>query len=63
MDVNGSCSANGIDVTFFVAYLKGIQPALLYCPDCPPAGIIPIVPAIKPSEIRLPQNGKSDQMH
>ncbi len=37
MDVNGNCAANGIDITYFVAYLKGIQPGLLYCPDCPPA--------------------------
>ncbi len=39
MDVNGNCQANGIDITFFVGYLKGIQPALLFCPGCPPAGI------------------------
>jgi hypothetical protein len=36
-DVNGNCAFNGIDITFFVSYLKGGQPALLYCPDCPPA--------------------------
>jgi len=38
MDVNGSCSSNGIDITFYVSYLKGIQPALLSCADCPPVG-------------------------
>jgi hypothetical protein len=37
MDVNGNCTANGIDITYFVAYLKGQQPALRYCEDCPPA--------------------------
>ncbi len=37
MDVNGNCAVNGIDITFFVNFLKGIQPALLYCPSCPPA--------------------------
>jgi uncharacterized repeat protein (TIGR01451 family) len=37
MDVNGNCAANGIDITYFVNFLKGIQPALLYCADCPPA--------------------------
>jgi hypothetical protein len=36
MDVNGTCSVNGIDITYFVSYLKG-GPALMYCPDCPPA--------------------------
>ncbi|OGC93298.1 MAG: hypothetical protein A2W25_16315 [candidate division Zixibacteria bacterium RBG_16_53_22] len=39
MDVNGTCSTNGIDITYFVAYLKQLQPALLYCDDCPPAGL------------------------
>jgi hypothetical protein len=38
MDVNGSCSSNGIDITFYVSYLKGIQPALLSCADCPAGG-------------------------
>jgi hypothetical protein len=38
-DVNGSCSYNGLDITYGVAYLKG-GPALIYCPDCPPSGII-----------------------
>jgi hypothetical protein len=37
MDVNGNCATNGIDITFYVAYLKGIQPTLRWCPDCPPA--------------------------
>jgi len=37
MDVNGNCAANGIDITFFVAYLKQMQPAILHCIDCPPA--------------------------
>jgi len=39
MDVNGNCAANGIDITYFVSYLKGQQPSLLYCQDCPPAGL------------------------
>jgi hypothetical protein len=38
MDVNGNCQANGIDITYFVAFLKGLQPELQYCEDCPPAG-------------------------
>jgi hypothetical protein len=37
-DVNGNCAFNGIDITFYVSYLKELQPALLYCPTCPPAG-------------------------
>jgi hypothetical protein len=36
LDVNGNCTVNGIDITYFVGYLKGLQPALLYCPTCPP---------------------------
>jgi len=38
--VNGNCAANGIDITYFVSYLKGQQPALLHCANCPPAGAI-----------------------
>jgi len=49
MDVNGNCAANGIDITYFVSYLKGQQPALLYCADCPPAGMVsPPAPAVMP---------------
>jgi hypothetical protein len=49
MDVNGNCQANGIDITYFVAFLKGQQPALLHCPDCPPAAIaVPPYPAVMP---------------
>jgi hypothetical protein len=35
MDVDGSCAANGIDITYFVGFLKG-GPPLMYCPSCPP---------------------------
>jgi hypothetical protein len=45
-DVNGNCNFNGIDITFFVSYLKGGQPALLFCPDCPPEGLA--APAVMP---------------
>jgi hypothetical protein len=38
-DVNGNCAFNGIDITFFVRYLKLQVPSLLYCQDCPPAGL------------------------
>jgi hypothetical protein len=38
-DVNGNCQFNGIDVTYYVAYLKELQPALLFCPTCPPAAL------------------------
>ncbi len=47
-DVNGSCAFNGIDITFFVSYLKG-GPGLIYCPDCPPANFS--ANAIKDGEI------------
>jgi hypothetical protein len=40
IDVNGNCVVNGIDVTYFVGFLKGMQPELLFCPTCPPAGIV-----------------------
>lgn len=46
-DVNGSCNYNGLDITYAVAYLKG-GPALIPCPDCPPA--IDFLPAPKLSE-------------
>jgi hypothetical protein len=36
MDVNGNCQANGIDITYFVAFLKGLNPSLKWCLDCPP---------------------------
>jgi hypothetical protein len=39
-DVNGSCVFNGIDITYFVGYLKGTQPALSYCPSCPPVQMV-----------------------
>jgi hypothetical protein len=54
-DVNGNCQFNGIDVTYFVAYLKEQQPALLYCPTCPPAsGVAPAIqgPSIKAKAIK-----------
>jgi hypothetical protein len=51
-DVNGNCAFNGIDITYFVRYLKGQVPSLLYCADCPPAGVNPPVPAVEP--IRAP---------
>ena len=35
-DVNNSCSYNGLDITYGVAYFKG-GPAPMYCEDCPPA--------------------------
>ena len=35
-DVNGSDSYNGLDITYGVSYLKGIQTELFPCPDCPP---------------------------
>ena len=35
-DVNGNCTFNGIDITFFVNYLRGRQPRILFCQDCPP---------------------------
>lgn len=38
-DVNGNCAFNGIDITFFVRFVQGQPPGLLYCPDCPPAGL------------------------
>jgi hypothetical protein len=34
-DVNQSCTYNGLDITYMVAYLKGGS-ALQFCPDCPP---------------------------
>jgi hypothetical protein len=37
-DVNGNCAFNGVDITYFVAFLKGAQPSLVYCPECLPAG-------------------------
>lgn len=37
-DANGNCSYTGSDVTFLVGYFKGYNPAILYCPDTPPAG-------------------------
>jgi hypothetical protein len=53
MDVNGSCAVNGIDITYFVAYLKG-GAALRYCQDCPPASLMnPPAPAVQP--IKLPE--------
>src|SRR4030067_1138751 len=56
MDVNGTCSTNGIDITFFVTYLKGGQPALLYCIDCPPAGMAaPPGPAVMPVNLLTPK--------
>jgi hypothetical protein len=36
-DVNGSCAWNGVDVTYFVNYLKGIGPNIRFCDRCPPA--------------------------
>jgi hypothetical protein len=48
MDVNGNCQTNGIDITFFVAYLKGIQPALRYCSACTPAVVSTMNPVITP---------------
>jgi hypothetical protein len=47
-DVNGNCAFNGIDITYFVRYLKLQVPSLLFCPDCPPAGVIPPVTAVRP---------------
>jgi len=52
MDVNGSCSANGIDITFFVAYLKQLQPALLFCQSCPPVTAVTANPVERPTKIR-----------
>ena len=34
-DVNGSCSYNGLDITYGVAYFKGGSDPIP-CPDCPP---------------------------
>jgi hypothetical protein len=34
-DVNGSCSYNGLDITYGVAYFKG-GPGPTNCVDCPP---------------------------
>jgi hypothetical protein len=39
MDVNGTCTFNGIDITYFAGYLKGGTP-LLFCPQCPPGPLI-----------------------
>jgi hypothetical protein len=36
-DINGNCVFNGVDLTYFVRYLKLQVPSPLYCPDCPPA--------------------------
>jgi hypothetical protein len=52
-DVNGNCAFNGIDITFFVRYLKGQVPSLLYCSDCPPAGMNPPEPAVQPIKTPL----------
>jgi hypothetical protein len=35
-DANGSCSVNGLDVTYMVTYFKGAG-ELRYCADCPPS--------------------------
>ncbi len=55
VDVNANCAANGIDITFFVRYLKGQTPSLLYCADCPPAGMSS--PPVMPIEMPI-QNAK-----
>jgi len=34
-DVNGNCSFNGIDVTYYMSYFRG-GPPLRWCVDCPP---------------------------
>jgi hypothetical protein len=36
-DANGSCTFTGSDITFLVAYFKGYNPAILWCPQTPPA--------------------------
>jgi hypothetical protein len=47
-DVNGPCVFNGIDITYFVSYLKGGS-VLRNCPDCPPASLMnPPAPAVEP---------------
>jgi hypothetical protein len=46
MDVNGNCSANGIDITYFVAFLKGLNPSLKWCLDCAPVPPLP-APAVE----------------
>jgi hypothetical protein len=44
-DANGNCAYTGSDVTFLVAYFKGYNPAILYCPETPPAGGV-MLPAV-----------------
>jgi len=34
--VNGSCSYNGLDITYGVNYFKYGSPAPVFCADCPP---------------------------
>ncbi|UCE66489.1 MAG: carboxypeptidase regulatory-like domain-containing protein, partial [Candidatus Zixiibacteriota bacterium] len=36
-DVNGSCSHNGLDITYMFSYLRHYWSELTPCPDCPPA--------------------------
>jgi hypothetical protein len=62
-DVNGNCAFNGIDVTFFVRYLKGQVPSLLYCPDCPPAGLNPPKPAVEPIKTPMLKSGVKLNRH
>jgi hypothetical protein len=47
MDVNASCNTNGIDITYFVSFLKGGSP-LRFCESCPPEGMAPPVPETIP---------------
>jgi len=47
-DVSGDCVVIGGDVSALVGYLIGTNPAILYCPDYPPAwleGLPPSAPA------------------
>jgi hypothetical protein len=36
-DINGDCAVNGIDIVFFILYLKGGN-WLSHCPNYPPEG-------------------------
>ena len=38
-DCNGDCHVIGSDVTFLVNYFRGTQPAILWCPQVPPATV------------------------
>ena len=38
-DCNGDCRVIGSDVTFLVNFFRGTQPAILWCPEVPPATV------------------------